>query len=532
MRDFHQPRRSAVIARRGAVATSHYLSSAAALEVLKSGGNAVDAAVTAAAVQAVVEPQMTSVGGDLFALVASADGTIEGLNASGRAARAITPEHLREQGFSAVPEHHGLAVTVPGGVAGWCALLERHGTIGIDRALAPAIDIAEAGYAVSPRVAFDWADMGPALSAFEGSRTHYLKRDGSVPSAGDVLRFPALARTLRAIASDGADGFYAGPVGEDIVETVRAAGGLLDMDDLAAVSVDPMTPVSAAYRGREVIELPPNTQGFVALLMLRILEGFDLGALDPLGPERFHLELEAARLAYAVRGRHLADPGTMNRSVESLLDAASVEALRARIDPRRRMDDPGAPDTSGSDTVFITCVDENRMSVSLINSIFHTFGSCIATPETGIILQNRGAGFVLEDGHPNCIAGGKRPLHTLIPGMMRTGGALTHSFGVMGGQYQACGHAHLVTNIVDYGMNVQEAIDFPRIFMDPLGRDARLSAERTIPAATLDGLRQRGHDVFIAASPWGGAQAIEIDRERDVLIAGSEPRKDGCALGY
>ena len=532
MRDFHQPRRSAVIARRGAVATSHYLSSAAALEVLKSGGNALDAAITAAAMQGVVEPQMTGVGGDLFALISFPDGRIEGYNASGRAARNIDPEKLRAQGLTAIPDQSGLAVTVPSGVAGWCRLLEKHGTIGIDRALAPAIDIAENGYAVSPRVAFDWIDEVDKLAKFPGSRAYYLNSAGNAPAAGDVMTFPALAKTLRAIAENGEDGFYKGAVADDIAATVQANGGLLDLEDLASVSVDDMKPVSASYRGREVIELPPNTQGFIALLILRILEGFDLASLDPLGPERFHLEMEAARLAYAVRGRHLADPQFMEATPEQLLGESCVEALRSRIDMNRRMEAFGPLDMPGSDTVFITCVDENRMAVSLINSIFKTFGSCITTQKTGVVLQNRGAGFVLTPGHPNCIAGGKRPLHTLIPGLMKTGGKVSHAFGVMGGQYQACGHAHLVTNMVDYGMDVQSAIDFPRIFMEPHGIDARLSVERSIPQSTLDGLVARGHDFFVAHDPWGGAQAIEIDRERGILVAGSEPRKDGCALGY
>ncbi|MFN0264886.1 gamma-glutamyltransferase [Tepidamorphus sp. 3E244] len=532
MRNFHEPRRSAVFAPRGAIATSHHLSSAAGLEVLKSGGNALDAAITAAAVQAVVEPQMTSAGGDLFAMIAFPDGRIEGFNASGKAAAAIDPEKLRADGFETIPDTHGLAITVPGGVAGWCRLLERHGTIGIDRAMAPAIDIAENGYAVSPRVAHDWPSRTAELASFEGSRAHYLKSDGTAPVAGDVMRFPALAKSLRAIADNGEAGFYAGAVADDIVATVQAAGGLMTLEDLAAVSVDPMTPVTATYRGREIVELPPNTQGFVALLMLRILEGFDMASLDPLGPERFHLEMEAANLAYAVRGVYLADADAMTTDVADLLSDATVDALRSRIDMNARIADPGTPDTSGTDTVYISCVDENRMAVSLINSIFKTFGSCIATPKTGIILQNRGAGFVLTPGHPNCIAGGKRPLHTLIPGMMKADGKVTHSFGVMGGQYQACGHAHVVTNMVDYGMDVQAAIDFPRIFMDPLGANSVLDIETTVPQTTIDGLEKRGHRWQIADGAIGGAQAIQIDRERDVLIAGSEPRKDGCALGY
>ncbi len=532
MRDFHQPGRSAVIARRGAVATSHYLSTAAGLDVLKGGGNALDAAVTAAAVQAVVEPHMTSVGGDLFALIAFPDGRIEGVNASGRAAAGSDAEALRAQGYTSVPIEHGASVTVPGGVAGWCRLLASHGTIGIDRALAEAIELAEHGYPVAPRVAFDWAKNVERLSANAGARQHYLKADGTAPVAGDVMANRALAGVLRTIAADGEAGFYSGAVAEDIAATVQAAGGAMTVDDLAGVSVDPMAPITAGYRGHDLIELPPNTQGFIAQLILCILEGFDIARLDPLGPERFHLEMEAARLAYGVRDRHLADADALEATPEELLSERSVAALRARIDPDRRMDHLGSFDTPGSDTVMITAVDENRMAVALINSIFKDFGSAIVTEKTGIILQSRGGGFVLTPGHPNCLAGGKRPLHTLIPGLVSRDGVVTHCFGVMGGQYQACGHAHVLSNIIDYGMDVQAAIDFPRIFMEPHGADAVLSLERTIPEATRAGLAERGHRMVVRDVPWGGAQAIEIDRDRGVLIAGSDPRKDGCALGY
>lgn len=532
MRNFHQPGRSTVYATKGAIATSHYLSSGAGLEVLRSGGNALDAAVTAAAVQAVVEPQMTSAGGDLFALVAFPDGRIEGFNASGRAAAAIDPDALIAKGMRDVPVDHGLAVTVPGGVAGWCRLLENHGKIGIDRALEPAIALARDGFPVAPRVAFDWSHSVDKLSRDPGARKHLLTASGEAPNAGDVMVNEALARTLGAVARDGEKAFYSGEIADDIAATVQAAGGFLTVEDLANVSVDPMTPLSAGYRNREIVELPPNTQGFIAQLMLRILEGFDLAKLDPLGPERFHLELETARLAYAVRDRHLSDPQSQETTSEDWLADKAVDALRARIDPDRRMADTGSLETPGSDTVMICAVDENRMAVALINSIFKDFGSGIVTEKTGIVLQNRGAGFVLSPGHPNCISGGKRPLHTLIPGLMKQSGTLTHTFGVMGGQYQACGHAHFITNVVDYGMDPQEAIDFPRMFLEPHGDNAGVSAENTIPKKTLDGLVARGHDVFVADSPWGGAQAIGIDEKRGVLIAGSDPRKDGCALGY
>ncbi len=340
-------------------------------------------------------------------------------------------------------------------------------------------------------------------------------------------KLPALAATLKAIATQGPRAFYEGPIAEDILATVAARGSLLTAQDFAGHRGEVSTPIATDYRGLDVLEIPPSGQGLTALVMLNILERFDLAALDALGPERFHLMLETARLAYAVRDTHIADPAYMKTSVSSLLDKKFAETLARRIDPSRQ----AAPVTAlapESDTVYLTVVDRDRMAVSLINSLFSHFGVGICTEKTGVMLQNRGACFVLDPAHPNCIGPGKRPMHTIIPGMAMRDGRCEMPFGVMGAHYQPMGHAQLISNIVDYGMDVQQAIDLPRAFI--VGDVS--AVERGLPPATVEGLRQRGHHVAAVSSPWGGGQAIKIDWQRGVLIGGSDPRKDGCALGY
>ena len=532
MRDLHLPGRSPALGRTAMAATSHVAATVAALDILRSGGNAVDAAVAAAAVQAVVEPQMTSPGGDVFALVALPDGAIHGLNASGRAPAALDADAMRSMGWSAIPFDHGLAVSVPGAVKGWAELLSRFGRRDLDTVLGAAIDSAENGYPVSQRVAYDWSHNVERLRASPGARKHLLRQDGEIPRMGDMVYSRALAGTLRRIAEDGPDGFYKGAVAEDMCAAVQAAGGVMTPDDLAGVSVDLVDPVMARYRDVEVVELPPNTQGMIAHLILRILDGFDHGGLDPHGAERFHLQIEATRLAYAVRDQYLADPDHMAAGPEAFLTDAFVSGLRQRIDPNRRTGDVGPITAPGSDTIVLSVVDGDGMAVTLINSIFKDFGGTVVGDESGVVLQNRGAAFNLVEGHANCAAPGKRPLHTLIPGLIRTGGRISHAFGVMGGQYQACGHAHVVSNMVDFGMDPQEALDCPRVFMDGFAPDSPLTLERGIPGPTIEGLISRGHRVEIRRTPWGGGQVIAIDPDSGVRIGGSDPRKDGAALGY
>jgi len=526
-RDFHLPGRSPVYAREGIAATSHPLASVAAIETLKAGGSAADGAVTAAAVLSVVEPAMTGIGGDCFCLVARPDAPVWGYNGSGRAGAAVTTEKLRQQGLPRkIPATSPHAVTVPGAIDAWEAILQAHGRFGLDRALQPAIRYAEEGFVIAPRVASDWATTIDKLKPHAGSRKYYLI-DGASPAVGSVLRLPALAATLRAIAAGGARAFYQGAIAADIAATVQAAGGLLAAEDLARHRGDVVTPISTSYRGLDVVELPPNGQGLTALVLLNILEQFDLGRLDPSGPERLHLALEAARLAFGVRDTHLADPAHMREPVAGLLDKGFAKKLSRLLDPDKRVPLPQAP-KPGSDTIYLTVVDRDRMAVSLINSLYSAFGTGICTEQTGVMLHNRGTGFVLDPQHPNTIAPGKRPMHTIIPALTMRDGRCAMSFGVMGADYQPMGHAHVVTNMVDYGMDVQAAIDAPRMFFE----GETTEVERGVPAATIEGLRARGHNVAFRPMPLGGGQAIVIDWERGVLIGGSDPRKDGCAIGY
>ena len=526
-RDFHLPGRSPVYAREGMAATSHPLATLAAIETLKAGGTAADAAVTAVATLCVVEPAMTGIGGDCFCLVAKPDQPVWGYNGSGRAAASVTTEKLLAQKMPRkIPATSPHAVTVPGAIEAWDSLLKAHGRFGLDRALQPAIGHAENGYVIAPRVGYDWADQVAKLSPHAGSAKYYLP-NGSAPAVGSTVRLPALAATLKAIAAGGAKAFYQGAIAADIAATVQAKGGLLTEEDLARHRGDAVTPISTNYRGLDVVELPPNGQGLTALVLLNILEQFDLGKLDPSGPERLHLALEAARLAFAVRDAHISDPAMMREPVAGLLDKGFAKKLAARLDPGKRIAVPKAP-SPASDTIYLTVVDRDRTAVSIINSLYAPFGTGICTEKTGIMLHNRGSGFVVEPGHPNTIEGGKRPMHTIIPALAMRNGRCEMPFGVMGADYQPMGHTHLITNMVDYGMDVQAAIDHPRMFYE----GEKTEVERGVPAATVAGLKARGHDVVLRPAPWGGGQAIVIDWEKGTLTGGSDPRKDGCALGY
>lgn len=529
MRNFQSPGRSAAMSGEAMAATSHPLATAAALDVLRRGGNAVDAAVTAIAVQCVVEPHMTGIGGDCFALLATADGTLNGLNASGPAAAAATSAYYLDRGIRKIDADSVHSVTVPGAVKGWETLLARHGSWGLDRVLEPAISYAENGFAVTPRVALDWSGLVDRLARDPGAARHYLVEGASRP-AGSRHHSPALAHTLRAIAQDGSPAFYTGAVAEDMVATLAGKGGLLTLDDFAGFDVLDAAPIMSDYKGLTIAELPPNGQGLTALIMLNALEGFGLQDLDPNGVDRFHLEMEAGRLAYACRDAAVADPAAMVHDTDGLASKAFAQTVAARIDPQRRNPDLALPPLPHSDTVYVSVVDRDRNACSLINSLYQGFGSAIATEKTGVMFQNRGSCFVVEEGHPNCIDGGKRPMHTIIPAFALKDGRPSLCFGVMGGAYQPVGHTHVVTNMVDYGMDIQEAIDAPRVFWD--NESGALEVETALPASLGDGLRARGHDVVAAPAAIGGAQGIAVDWENGLLIGGSDPRKDGSALGF
>jgi gamma-glutamyltranspeptidase / glutathione hydrolase len=525
-RDFQLPGRSPVIACEGMAATSHPLASRVAIEMLRAGGNAADAAVAAVAVLCVVEPHMTGIGGDCFAMIHAPGKQVWGYNGSGRAGARAELDALLVQGMRTIAPDSIHAVTVPGAIDAWAAILAAHGRFSLDRVLAPAIHYGESGFPIAARIAWDWAQAVGKLRADVGAARHLLFH-GRAPAEGDVVRLPALAQSLKAIAAQGPRVFYKGPLAQDMVATVAARGSFLTTEDFARHRGEEAVPLATNYRGLDVLELPPNTQGLTALVLLNILERFDLKALDPLGTDRFHIALEAARLAYAIRDSHIADPVAMRVSPLDLLDKNFAVKLAGRINPGQRGPLPRAP-SPGDDTVYLTVVDRDRMAVSLINTLYSTFGVGICTEKTGIMLTNRGACFVVDPDHPNAFGPGKRPMHTIIPALAFRGGRCELSFGVMGAHYQPMGHGQLITNMVDYGMDVQAAIDAPRAFF--VGESTIV--ERGLPEATVDGLRARRHDVVRAPSPWGGGQAIGIDWERGVLIGGSDPRKDGCALGY
>ena len=527
MRNFHLPGRSLVYGRRAMCATSHPAASLTAIETLKAGGNAVDAAIATAAVLAVVEPQMTGIGGDCFALIAKPGSKKPiALNSAGRAPAGATAEWLAKSRLKRIEETSPHAVTVPGAIDGWTRLLADHGTMPLERLLAPAIDYAERGFVVSPRVAADWALTG-RISHHAGAKKH-LFRQGEVPREGEVMQFPALARTLKIIAREGREGFYAGEVAKDIVAELNALGGLHTLADFAAQRCSYVTPLSLTYRGVDLYELPPSNQGIIALMLLKILEKTGLPK-DPVSVERYHVQIEAARLAFAMRDRFVADPDMAEVPVEHMLSDAVIDNLAKRVQRKRRRQDLGAlPEPAGSDTVYFCVVDEKGMAVSFINSLYDDFGSGIVTSKTGVVLHNRGKGFVCDPSHPNCIAPGKRPMHTLVPAMVLKGGKPHMAFGVMGAHFQPMGHVYMMTNMFHYGMDPQAAIDTPRVFLD----GETVLVEESVPASVVAGLEELGHRVAARRMPWGGAQAIVIDRANGVLVGASDGRKDGMALGY
>jgi gamma-glutamyltranspeptidase/glutathione hydrolase len=528
MRNFHLAGRSTVHAQNAMVATSHPLAALTAIEVLKAGGTAADAAVAASAILAVIEPQSTGIGGDCFALIQpKGEGKIVSYNGSGRAPQAATAQWYIEHKMHAIPGTGAHSVTVPGAIDAWATILRDHGKFGLDTLLQPAIKAAEEGYVVAPRIAFDWNNGLEKLRG--GTNTQrYLLPHGKPPVAGDVIKQPELGQTLRTIAKQGRAGFYKGSVAEDMVETLRGIGGLHTLDDFAAHSTETTTPIGTTYKGHDVWQCPPNGPGITMLVMLNILSNFDLTQYPPQSIERFHLEAEAARIAYLMREQDIGDPSYVDIDIERILSKqfAADYARKIRMDALIEL--PKVSPPINPTTVYITVVDKDRNVCSFINSIAHSFGSAVVSSRTGVLLQNRGAGFRVQPGHPNCIAPGKRPLHTIIPSLATKGGRAVLSFGVMGGQYQPVGQTHVLTNILDYGCDVQEAIDMPR----GLHYEGVYQLEDGVPAAIVDGLKKIGHQTTSLVGPLGGGQAIWIDWERGALTGGSDPRKDGCALGY
>ena len=525
LRDFTRPGRSVAVAEHGMAATSHPLATLAALDMLRSGGNAADAAIAGVAVQAVVDPHMTGIGGDCFYLYAPGGGRPIAFNGSGRAPAGASLDWYLEQGFTAIPDLTPHAVTIPGAIDAWCRLSADHGTKSLDEVFAPAIRAAEDGFVITPRVASDWARFADRLGA--KAVAVYLP-GGEAPKVGDRLRHPALGRMLRRIAREGRKAFYEGEVAEELASCLSELGGFHRAEDFAAHSGNYVEPISAGYRGHQLFECPPNGQGLAALVIVRILEGFDLGSATLSEADRIHLHAEATKAAYRLRDELVADPGHEPLDIEALLSDASIARLRAPIRLDEALDASVWDGPVHRDTIYLTVVDKDRNAISFINSLFAAFGSGIYAPKSGVLLQNRGLGFRVARGHRNAIAPRRRPLHTIIPGMLARNGRAIMPFGVMGGQFQAAGHAHFLSQMLDRGDDPQQASDRPRSF----SVDGTLSLETTIDPAIFTDLRRRGHNTAWAPDPLGGCQAIYIDEARGVLLGGSDHRKDGMALGY
>ena len=530
MRNLELPGRSPVHATGGMAATSQPLATQTAIDVLKAGGNALDAAVAACAVQCVIEPESTGIGGDCFCLYSKAGSAdIIAYNGSGRAPAAASVEAYRSLGVTEIETETPHSVVVPGAVDAWDRLLADHGTRDLAELLRPAIRFARDGYPVASRVNLDFTLSAEKLARDEHAKRIFLP-GGSAPGIGKLHRQPELAATLERIAKNGRDEMYTGETARDMVARLQERGGLHTLEDFASARGEYVTAISTGFRGHRVHECPPNGQGIIALLLLNIMSGIDIDPGGPVTLDRIHTEIEAGRLAYAARDAWVADPAMSEVPVAALLSGEYAAKLRAAIDPARAqeraqpLDLPRHPST-----VYISVVDRDRNACSFINTLFDNFGSGICT-KSGVMLTNRAEGFSMNPESPNRIEGGKRPMHTIIPGMVTRGDRTVMSFGVMGGQYQSFGHMQVLTKFFDFGMDIQQAQDAPRFFPDPFER--HVSIEGTVPEAIRDRLAARGHRLNRPRKPLGGSQAIWIDWEEGVLTGGSDPRKDGCAIGY
>ncbi|MDB5353524.1 MAG: gamma-glutamyltranspeptidase [Planctomycetota bacterium] len=532
--------RSAVLARNGMAATSQPLATAAAIRVLQDGGNAIDAAIAANAVLGVVEPMSCGIGGDLFAIVWDAKAKkLFGLNASGRAPKAATIEAFQSRNLKEIPATGPLSWSVPGCVDGWVTLRDRFGSKPLKELLAPAIRHADEGFPVSEIIAADWDAAAPGLSRVPTSAACFLP-GGKAPGFGDLFKNPGLARSLRGVASEGRDGYYKGSIAASIDAYSRGVGGLLRAEDLASNTSNWVEPVSTNYRGYDVWELPPNGQGIAVLQMLNLLEPFNLKSMGAQSAEAIHLMVEAKKLAYEDRARYYADPERAKVPIAGLISKRYAKTRSALLKADRASLSPVPGDPPDADTIYMTVVDKDRNCVSLIQSNFNGFGSGHVPGDLGFPLQNRGSLFALDPKHPNCLEPGKRPFHTIIPGFVTKDGLPWLAFGVMGGDMQPQGHVQVLTNMIDFGMDAQSAGDAPRWrhsgSSEPTGEKARgggsVWLESAIDGTVRRALEAKGHQLASGRGGYGGYQAIRIDLDRGTLMGGSDPRKDGGAMGY
>jgi len=535
--------RSEVIAQNGMVATSHPLATQVGLEILKQGGSAIDAAIAANATLGLMEPTGCGIGGDLFAIIWDAKSQkLYGLNASGRSPANLTLEYFKENGYEKIPAYGPLPVSVPGAVDGWFSLHEKFGKLEMEDILTPAIQYAESGFPVTELIAYY---MGKSVSYFSSKYPNvediYGIYDGKAPKKGQIFKNPNLANTYRILAKKGRDAYYKGEIAEVITTFIQEQGGFLSMEDLANHTSEWLEPVSTKYRGYDVWELPPNGQGIAALQMLNILEGFDFSEIEYGSTEHIHLFVEAKKLAFEDRAKYYADPDFNQIPVEELISKTYADERRALINPERAGYNYEAGELSKGETIYLTVADKEGNMISLIQSNYRGMGSGMVPPGLGFMLQDRGELFSLNEGEYNTYEPKKRPFHTIIPAFITKDGKPFVSFGVMGGDFQPMGHVQIVMNLIDFGMNLQEAGDAPRIdhtgSSAPTGelKDKRGGKIRLESGYSYDVIRElmsMGHQVGFARGIYGGYQAIMYDAENDVYYGASESRKDGHAAGY
>ncbi|MFP3951773.1 MAG: gamma-glutamyltransferase [Candidatus Bathyarchaeia archaeon] len=530
-------RRSPVYGTRGVVASSQPLASEAGMRILQGGGNAADAAVATAATLNVTEPTSTGIGGDCFCLFFdSSKKCVKGINGSGRAPIDLTLEKLEEEGISGeMPPFSIHTVTVPGAAAGWVDTLKRFGTMDLGEVLAPAIELAEEGFPVSPITARSWRRGADRLRS--GPHGEEMLIDGKAPGPGELMRNPKLARTFRELAEHGKEGFYQGRIAEAIVDLLQARGSYMCLEDLEKHHSTFPDPISTSYRGVDIYEIPPNGQGITALIALNILEGFDIESMGHLSKEYLHHLIEVMRLAFADSRWYVADPEVVHVPIEGLISKEYAERRRKLLDPERASVDAerGSP-VAGSDTVYFCVVDGEGNACSFINSNYMGFGTGLIPEGCGFTLQNRGANFSLDPEHPNRLEPGKRPYHTIIPGMAVMDNELYGPFGVMGGFMQPQGHVQVITKLVDFKMNPQEALDSPRFCIVDGTSGGKVALEEGIPVETMSSLAMMGHEVIPtsgnARGRFGRGQIIHRNPDTGVLTAGSDPRADGMAIGW
>jgi gamma-glutamyltranspeptidase/glutathione hydrolase len=537
---FNQPRRfgpsrSSVMSRHGMVVTSQPLAAEVGVEILRQGGNAVDAAIATAAMLNVLEPMSTGIGGDAFALIfESKTGKVRGLNASGRSASTATLSEyevrLKDTAVREIPSNSLLAVTVPGTVDGWATALAECGRMSLAQVLAPAIRTAEEGFPVAPQTALTWKEWEHALRPHSDSVRTWLGSVQGAPRPAEIFRCPQLANSLRLIAEGGRDAFYDGPLGKAIVDFSNVNGGLLTKADFQNHKSTWVEPISINYRDYELLEIPPNGQGIAALEALSILAQDDLTAMGHNTPDTIHLQLEAMKCALVDAKQHVTDPVSMKTRVEDLLSIESVNRQRRRISLDRAIASRKAESASQGDTVYLCVADSEGNVVSFINSLFFPWGTGITVGDTGIVLQNRGSGFSLDAAHPNVIAPHKRTRHTIIPAMLLHQGKPLISFGFVGGDVQPQGQVQFLCNVIDFGMNLQDALDAPRWRYEGMG--ASIALESDVPEEVRHDLSERGHEIGASVGFFGGGQALLIHPEFQTFQAGSDSRRDGCAIGY